>query len=52
MVHGGAVTAGFSVGGGVGIAHFNLTTPGGNTPEVRLLLAYYILPYYLKTKSI
>ena len=40
--------------GGVGIAHFNMATWGfacGKTPEVRPSTAY-VLPYYLKTKSI
>ena len=36
--------------GRVGIAQFNLATPGGNNPEVRPITAY-ILPYNLKTKS-
>ena len=33
------------------IAHFNLATPNGNTPEVQPLKVY-VLPYYLKIKSI
>ena len=39
---------------GVGIAFFNMATQGvagGKTPEFRPLTAY-VLPYYLKTKSI
>ena len=44
----------FLSGGEVGIAHVNMATrgvAGGKTPEVRPLTAY-VLPYYLKTKSI
>ena len=39
---------------GVWIAYFNMATrgvAGGNTPEVQPLTAY-VMPYYLKTKSI
>ena len=33
---------------GVGIAYFNLATPGGNTLEVRPLIAYVLLQNDLK----
>ena len=39
---------------GVGIAYFNMATrdvAGGKTPDMRPLIVY-VLPYYLKTKSI